>query len=238
MTSYPTKPWTNGQIYQVVPGENFQYDATDNVWVHLTNAVIDSDYQVEKTVIETNVSNNSSDISTLQSRADSDELKIQSIGTLILEVESSINGDISDIQSRLDSDETSIQTLKSTVAALGVISDSDALTIQSNVAAINAAYAMLDSDSINIQQLRTDLDVAESAVSTLQTNVTNLQNRADSDETAVQTLRTDFDALAAPVISSSQPTGKANLLWVNLNNGRLYYWNTSGEVWTEIVTGA
>ena len=225
MASYPSKPWSDGQTYEVVPGEVFVYNATQSVWQHQTKATLDSDYQVDKTAIEADITTNASDISTLQTRATA-------------------------IEADIDSEHVLIKALEARVDTVELLSDSEAGRVQSNIDKINTAFAMLDSDSLNIQQIRTDLDAEVAATNA---DVTAITARLDSDEVALQSLQTQVDALVVqdgvtladhdsditalpmPVISATQPTGKEGLLWVNLNDGKMYYWNTTAEVFTSIV---
>ena len=211
--NYPSKPWNDGQTAELVGGETYIYDATNSVWNHVTKATLDSDYQIDKAVIE-------SDITGLDTRLTTAE------------------GEIDTLQS-------DVSTLQADVLALGGLTDSDAARISANVTAINAAYAMLDSDSINIQGLRTDLEAeiasTNSEVSTLQSNVSTnasdisgVDTRLTTAEGEIDTLQSDVSGLAIPVVSSSQPTGQAGLLWVNLNDGKLYYWDTVEETFTEV----
>ena len=218
--NYPSKPWTNGQTTELVPGETYEYDSVNAVWNHVTKATLDSDYQVDKTVIEGNISTNSSDISTLQ-------------------------GEMSAAQS-------DISTLQSQVTLLDSMSDSDAARIETNISRINAAYSMMDSDAIDIAQLKVDLEAEiaatnsdvtsiEGDITTLQSDVSTLQSTIESSanhDSDIAVVESAVSNLAMPVISSSQPTGKAGLLWVNLNDGKLYYWDASQEVFTEVVSGA
>lgn len=218
MANYPNKPWSDGQTYEVVPGETFVYDASQSVWKHQTKATLDSDYQVDKAAIEADISSNASDVSA--------------------------------IDTRVTSAEGNITTLQSQVSALNTMSDSETARIQQNISDIQNAYSMLDSDGAIIQGLRTDL---EAEITATNADVSAITARLDSDETVLQSLQTqidaldsvggisgadhdsDIDALAMPVISATQPTGKAGLLWINLNDGKIYYWNTAQEVFTEIV---
>ena len=218
MASYPNKPWTNGQTHEVVPGETFVYDATESVWKHQTKATLDSDYQVDKTALQ---------------------------------------ADISGLDTRLTTAEADIVTLEGRVDTLDLLSDSEAGRVQENIDKINTAFAMLDSDSLNLQALRTDLDAEIAATNA---DVTAITARLDSDEAVVQSLQTQVDtlnldnivieadhdsdvaridanvaALAIPVVSAVQPAGKTGQLWVNTNDGKLYYWNDS-DTFVSIVT--
>jgi len=67
-----------------------------------------ADADSDSTAIQALQESFSSDITTLQNRADSDETKIQSLGT-----------DIETIQTRLDSDETQLQTINTRIDNLG-----------------------------------------------------------------------------------------------------------------------
>lgn len=210
--NYPSKPWTNGQTAELVPGETYEYDSVNAVWNHVTKATLDSDYQVDKTIIEGNISTNSSDISTLQ-------------------------GEMSTAQS-------DISTLQSQVTLLDSMSDSDAARIETNISRINAAYSMMDSDAVDIAQLKVDLEAEISATNTdvtaLQSDVSTLQSTIESSanhDSDIAVVESTISNLAMPIISSSQPTGKAGLLWVNLNDGKLYYWDVAEEVFTQISTG-
>ena len=193
MATYPNKPWSDGQTYEVVPGETFIYNASQSVWEHVTKATLDSDFQVDKAALEADISSNTSDISTNTSA-------------------------ISALDTRVTANEGDITTLQAQVSALDAMSDSDALRIQQNLSDIQNAYSMLDSDGSAIQSLQTQIDAL---------NTDNLVIETDHDS--------DITALAMPVISATQPTGKAGLLWVNLNDGKMYYWNVAQEVFTEIV---
>jgi hypothetical protein len=225
MSTYPSKPWTDGQTYEVVPGETFIYDATQGVWKHLTKATLDSDYQADKVVIETN-------ITALETRTTAVEAEIVS-GFAMLNA----------LESRVDTVE--------------LLSDSEAGRVQENIDKINTAFAMLDSDSLNLQALRTDLDAEIAATNA---DVSAINARLDSDETALQSLQTQVDALvvqdgvteadhdsdvsvinttisdlAMPIISGTQPDGKDGQLWINTNDGKLYYWN-GVDAFVTIVT--
>lgn len=200
MASYPNKPWSDGQTHEVVPGETFIYNASQSVWEHVTKATLDSDYQVDKTVIETNINTNTSAIGSLETR--------------MLTVEGEID------------------TLQSDVALLSGMSDSETARLQQNISDIETAYQRLDSDSTIIQGLRTDL---ETEIAATNADVSSIITRLDSDETVVQDIQTQVNALAIPVISASQPTGKTGQLWVNTNDGKLYYWNDS-DTFVSIVT--
>lgn len=220
--AYPSKPWSDGQIATgIVPGETFVYDASQSVWVHQTKATLDSDYQVDKTAIEADITSNTSAIAAANARIDADSDRLTVVSTKVDAIES--------------------------------MSDSETARIQANIASISTAFAMLDSDGSIIQGLRTDL---EAEISTTNSEISTIQARLDSDETVIQSLQTQIDNLdssntvleadhdsdisnlAIPIISATQPAGKAGQLWVNLNDGRLYYWDTSQETFTEIVAGA
>ena len=225
MANYPNKPWTDGQTFEVIPGETFVYDASQSVWQHQTKATLDSDFQVDKAALEADIATNASDISGLDTRLTTAE------------------GDIS--------------TLQSQVSLLDGMSDSETARIEQNIADIQNAYAMLDSDGAIIQGLRTDL---EAEITATNADVTAITARLDSDETALQALQTQVDqlnvdnvvieadhdsdvaridadvaALAIPVVSAVQPAGKTGQLWINTNDGKLYYWNDS-DTFVTIVT--
>lgn len=200
MATYPAKPWTNGQQYEIVPGETFEYDAVNATWVHLTKATLDSDFQVDKAALLA---------------ADS------ALDTRLTTAEGSI--------STLQSDVT---TLQGNISTLTGMSDSETARIQQNIADINNAYAMLDSDGLNIQALRTDLNAeiaaTNSEVSSLQSDMATAQSDITSNTNAI-------NALAIPVISATQPVGATGQLWINTNDGKLYYWNDS-DAFVSIVT--
>ena len=225
MATYPSKPWSDGQTYEVVPGETFIYNASQSVWEHVTKATLDSDYQVDKTAIEADITTNASGLTAVNARVDVDSDALVAI-------------------------DTRVTTAESNITLLTGMSDSETARIQQNITDIETAYARLDSDSSIIQGLRTDL---EAEITATNSDVTAITARLDSDETVLQSLQTQVDALdvasgvttadhdsditalAMPVISATQPTGKAGLLWVNLNDGKMYYWNVAQEVFTEIV---
>ena len=241
MANYPNKPWSDGQTFEVVPGETFVYDATQGVWTHQTKATLDSDYQVDKAVIQSDISANTSAIAAANTRIDVDSDALVAVDARLVTAE----GDIS--------------TLQAQVTLLDGMSDSDAARIQQNIADINTAFAMLDSDGLNLQALRTDLDAEIAATNA---DVTTLTARLDSDETVVQSLRTDLDAEIAatdaevstinarldsdetaiqaisirmPVVSATAPVGASGVLWINTTDGKLYYWNDS-DAFVSIVT--
>ena len=218
MANYPNKPWTDGQTHEVVPGETFVYDATQSVWIHQTKATLDSDFQVDKAALQSDITSNTSAIA--------------------------------DVNARVDADSDRLTIVSAKVDALELMSDSETARIQSNIEDINTAFAMLDSDGINLQALRTDLDAEITATNS---DVTTLSARLDSDEVVIQDLQTQVDALSSqssvlevdhdsditalsiPVVSSTQPAGKTGQLWINTNDGRLYYWNDS-DSFVSIVT--
>lgn len=249
MATYPSKPWTNGQQAQLVPGETYEYDAANAVWEHLTKATLDADYQADKTIIEGDITTNSSDISILQgdvTTAQGDITTLQSDVT-------TAQGDIVTLQSDVIINQTDIITLQGQVSALDAMSDSETLRIQENISSINNAFALLDSDSLQLQALRTDLDAEIAATNA---DIIAVQARLDSDTAKLQALQTQVDsldldgsvleadhdsdigALSIPIVGATQPAGKAGQLWVNTNDGKLYYWDTTVEVFTEIVAGA
>jgi chromosome segregation ATPase len=195
------------------------------VWKHLTKATLDSDYQADKVVIETN-------ITALETRTTAVEAEIVS-GFAMLNA----------LESRVDTVE--------------LLSDSEAGRVQENIDKINTAFAMLDSDSINLQQIKTDL---QTEIAATNADVSAINARLDSDETALQSLQTQVDALvvqdgvteadhdsdvsvinttisdlAMPIISGTQPDGKDGQLWINTNDGKLYYWN-GVDAFVTIVT--
>ena len=245
--AYPSKPWSDGQIATgIVPGETFVYDATQSVWTHVTKATLDSDYQVDQTARD-------AEVSAIQGRLDSDSTALQTLRTDLAAEISATDTDVSNLNSRIDADSDRLVSLTARVDTLDLLSDSEAGRVQDNIDKINVAFSMLDSDGIALQQIRTDL---EAEISTTNTEISAIQARLDSDETVIQSLQTQIDnldssntvleadhdsdisSLAIPIISATQPAGKAGQLWVNLNDGRLYYWDTSQETFTEIVAGA
>ena len=238
MANYPNKPWSDGQTFEVVPGETFVYDASQSVWTHVTKATLDSDYQVDKAVLQSDISGNTSAIATANTRIDVDSDALVAVDT------------------RLTTAEGDISTLQSQVSALDAMSDSETARIQQNIADINTAFAMLDSDGINLQALRTDLDAEITATNN---DVTALTARLDSDETVIQDLQTQIDGLGTgnltditarldsdetvlqsisvrmPVVSATTPVGASGVLWINTTDGKLYYWNDS-DTFVSIVT--
>lgn len=237
--AYPSKPWSDGQIAtDIVPGETFVYNASQSIWEHQTKGTIDSDYQADKIVIESNITAVEGRATALEARATT--------------LETRANND----SDRTTAVESRTTTLEERVDALDLLSDSEAERVQRNIDDINIAMSMLDSDGVALQAIRTDFEAADA---TLQSNidaangdVTALRADLDSDVSALNasiTANADLDAvtkadhdsdisnLSIPVVSTTQPAGKAGVLWVNLNDGRLYYWDTVSEVFTEIVTG-
>ena len=114
--------------------------------------------------------------------------------------------------------------------------DSDSINIQAlrkdldaEITLVNNAYAVLtarhDSDSIIIQDLQTQVDAL---------SLDNIVIEADHDSDVAR-IDADVVALAIPVVSAAQPTGKTGQLWVNTNDGKLYYWNDS-DTFVSIVT--
>lgn len=134
---------------------------------------------------------------------------------------------ISAIDTRLTTAEGEIDTLQATVNALAGMSDSETARIQQNITDITTAYAMLDSDGTVVQSLQTQIDGLTTSVD------------HDSDITALNTsiaaVQSNVDAIVTAVVSATQPTGVTGQLWVNLNDGKLYYWNDS-DAFVSIVT--
>lgn len=313
MATFPAKPWSDGQTYEVVAGQTFRYNGTSQAWEYVTNLAIDSEVQTGLTAIElktdsdsqritdlkATVALSSSDITSLTARLDSDEIAIQATKT-------TLSSEVSRLDARLDSDSIVIQRLRydlsildsnldsdvADIKALRRDADSDSAALQllsgeakANAASIQTTLAMLDSDGTVLQSLRTDLDAE---IATTGSEINTINARLDSDEAAIQAVRTDLtaqittvqsrldsdsavlqslqgqvdalnlgnvvlendhdsdvaainatvDALPLPVISATQPTGQAGLIWISLTDGRLYYWHATDEAWTEIVTGA
>jgi hypothetical protein len=243
MANYPNKPWSDGQTFEVVPGETFVYDASQSVWTHQTKATLDSDFQVTKTALEASITENDNAITVLQARADSDEIALQALRIDLNTEIAATNADVISLSGRID--------------VLDVLSDSEAARVQSAVDDINAAFAMLDSDGINLQALRTDLNNVVNATAAV---VFELTDRLDSDELVLQSLQEQVNALnlsdvvieadhdsdiavvdatianlAIPVVSAVQPTGQTGMLWINTTDGKLYYWNDS-DTFVSIVT--
>jgi hypothetical protein len=67
MATFPSKPWSDGQTYEVIPGQTFQYSASKGTWDYITNLANDSDTNVEIARIDADISAIQSDISSLQS---------------------------------------------------------------------------------------------------------------------------------------------------------------------------
>ena len=234
---YPAKPWTNGMVAtEIVAGETYIYNASQSAWVHQTKATLDSDYQVDKTAINSTLSSHTSQISQIQS--------------ILITHKQDHNA---------DSD--ALVALTARVNTLDLLSDSEAGRVQSAIDTINTALSMLDSDGIALQSIKTQADSNSSNITTIMGVIDNViapKLQADSDRmTAIEAsiasnsaldavTNSDHDsdiavvnatisALSMPVVSASQPTGKDGLLWVNTNDGKLYYWN-GVDAFVSIVT--
>ena len=232
---YPAKPWTNGmEATEIVAGETYVYDASQSAWVHKTKATLDSDYQVDKTAINNTLSTHTSQIDAIMDVVDNDiQAQIDADSDLL-------------VATRLD-----LATLTARVDTLDLLSDSEAGRVQSAIDTINVALSMLDSDGIALQAIKTQADNNSSNITAITSAIDNIiapKLEADSDRmTAIEAsiaansaldavtnsdhdsdigaVNATINALAMPVVSASQPTGKDGLLWVNTNDGKLYYWN-------------
>lgn len=222
MATYPSKPWTNGQTYEVVPGETYIYDATQSVWKHVTKATLDSDYQVDKAATDATLSSHTSTLSTHTSQIS----QIQSI--------------MVSHKQQMNADSDRLVTLTSRVSTIELLSDSEAGRVEQQIARINTAFSMLDSDGLNMQSIKTALDAEIAAtnndVSSLDSDILSLQSQINTLNTNVGVTNADHDsdigvvnatisALAIPIVSATQPTGKAGQLWINTNDNKLYFWN-------------
>lgn len=236
MATYPSKPWTNGQTYEVVPGETYIYDATQGVWKHVTKATLDSDYQVDKAVTDATLSSHTSQISQIQ-------------GVLVTH------------KQQMNADSDALVALTARVDTLDLLSDSEAGRVQSAIDTINTALTMLDSDGVALQSIKTQADSNSSNIASIMgviDNVISPKLAADSDRmTAIEAsiaangaldavsknehdsdvgvVNSTIDALPIPVVSASQPTGKAGQLWINTNDNKLYFWN-GVDAFVAIVT--
>ena len=148
-----------------------------------------------------------SKLNSLEARADSDELIVQSIQTQIDnlnvgsgfdsdQIEAMINEhatsfDDSTLVARLDSDSTRIQDLQTQINNLvddtGFDSDQIESMINEHVTSYDDSgiIARLDSDSTRIQDLQTQIDNID---------VANLRSRLDSDSIIIQAIRTSVDS--------------------------------------------
>jgi len=222
MASYPSKPWTNGQTHEVVPGETYKYDATQAVWKHVTKATLDSDYQVNKASV-------AGQISTINTTLTSNASTLSTHTTQISQIQSVM---VSHKQ-QMNADSDRLVALTTRVSTIELLSDSEAGRVEQQIARINIAFGMLDSDGLNMQAIKTALDLEIAATNS---DVTSLQNQINTLSTNVGVTNADHDsdigvvngtitALAIPIVSATQPTGKAGQLWINTNDNKLYFWN-------------
>lgn len=224
MSSYPSKPWSDGQTHEVVPGETFVYDASQGIWTHVTKATLDSDFQVDKAVLET-------DITAVENRA------------------TALEGRATTLEGRADNDSDRATVIEADLAALGsrvdtieLLSDSEASRVQANIDTINVAMSMLDSDGVALQAIRTDFEAADAALQiSVDAHTTKFDVDSDRmtaieasivandnlDAVTVANHDSDLANLPMPVISVTPPAGVTGQLWVNMTDGKLYYWNDS-----------
>jgi len=132
-------------------------------------------------------------VSTLKTRFDSDDTRLQSIL-------STFESKVSTIKSRLDSDDSKLQALNTALEA-GIVNlvDSD-LIISQIQAKINSIVSNIDSDSTALQTANTQittiksrLDSDSSKLQSLDTTIVNIKSRLDSDSTAIQAVATIAD---------------------------------------------
>ena len=151
----------------------------------LANLIVESNVKVAD--VDSDISNT---VSTLKSRFDSDDTKLQSLSTFF-------DNSVTAINIRLDSDDAKLQSLDAAIAAgLLNLADSD-LIISQLEAKISAAITNVDSDSAMLQNISTRiqginarLDSDESKLQSLDTNIVQIRTRLDSDETAIQAAKT------------------------------------------------
>ena len=225
MANYPNKPWSDGQTFEVVPGETFVYDATQGVWTHVTKATLDSDFQVEKAALEASISANTSDISGLDTRLTTAEGDI-----------STLQSQVSLLDSMSDSDAARIQQNILDINAAFAMLDSDGINLQAIRTDFEAADAALQvTVDEHTAKLASDSDRMTAIEDSIAANsaldaVTNADH--DSDVSAINAT---IEAQPHPIVAATAPTGKSGQLWINTTDGRLYYWNDS-DAFVSIVT--
>ena len=218
MANYPNKPWSDGQTFEVVPGETFVYDATQAVWTHQTKATLDSDFQVDKAVLQSDISSNTSAIADVNARVDADSDRLTVVSAKVDALELMSDSETARIQSNIENINTAFAMLDSDGVNLQAIrTDLDAEITATN-GDVTALTARLDSDETVIQSLQTQIDSLDTQSGVLE---------VDHDS--------DIGALAIPVVSATQPAGKTGQLWINTTDGKLYYWNDS-DTFVSIVT--
>ena len=218
MANYPNKPWSDGQTFEVVPGETFVYDATQAVWTHQTKATLDSDFQVDKAVLQSDISSNTSAIADVNARVDADSDRLTVVSAKVDALELMSDSETARIQSNIENINTAFAMLDSDGVNLQALrTDLDAEIAATN-GDVTALTARLDSDETKIQDLQTQIDSIDT---------TPGMSEADHDS--------DIGALAIPVVSPTQPAGKTGQLWINTTDGKLYYWNDS-DTFVSIVT--
>tara|TARA_R110000772_G_scaffold2863_2_gene10453 strand:- start:1318 stop:2160 length:843 start_codon:yes stop_codon:yes gene_type:complete len=145
----------------------------------MSNARKIADLIVGTRVVVTNVDSDlSSAISSIKTRLDSDDAKLQSLGTdLVANLKNLADSDliISQIQTKIDS----------------VISnlDSDTLALQAVNTQIQVLKSRLDSDDTRLQSLSTTLATEISATNT---DITAIKSRLDSDTAKLQSIDTNI----------------------------------------------
>ena len=153
MANYPNKPWTDGQTFEIVPGETHQYDATQGVWTHVTKATLDSDFQVDKTALESSINTNTSDISGLDTRLNTAEGDI-----------TTLQSQVSALDAMSDSETARIQQNISDINAAFAMLDSDGINLQALRTDLDAEITATNND---VTAITNRLDSDETVLQTI-----------------------------------------------------------------------
>ena len=191
---FPAKPWTDGQISELIPNQIFVYDAAKGAWLLETSedeakllASIDSDFQHftgKIAVINGSIATIEGDVVTLRSDLEAAlATRAAAVDAEIARIDSTTLSQFNFAQAldmRLVTAENEIDTLQSEMTA--VLSNSS-----DNTAAIANLRLEADSDVALIS--------ANAAVATAQAGtISGILASLDSDGVNIQSLRTDLEA--------------------------------------------
>lgn len=166
-----------------------------------------ADLMVGTNVVVSNVDSDlSTKISSIKTRLDSDDAKLQSLDTAVQAgivnlvdsdlIINQLTGKITAVVSNVDSDSAFIQSIKTKIKSLKTRLDSDDAKLQTVRAGIAAEISATNTD-VNLLKARLDSDDAK--LQSLDTSLTLVKARLDSDDSAIQAATTLALATAGAV---------------------------------------
>ena len=144
----------------------------------LANLIVGTNFKV--TNVDSDLANT---ISSIKTRLDSDDAKLQSLDTAIA----------AGLLNLADSD-LIISQLEAKISSAVTNVDSDSAAIQAANTQIEIIKARLDSDSIKLQSISTEIS---SEIAATNTDILSIKSRLDSDDTKLQSLDTTISGLVS-----------------------------------------